>query len=84
MCTAITLEEKSVDVVLDALRALKNEMLDNMNFSDESHNEIEKVESLFIKAKDSFSAAKVMAMEKQVDILVRHYIYYWFLKRGGL
>jgi len=64
MCTTITLEEKSVDIVLDALRALKNEMLDNMNFSDEYHNEIEKVENLFIKAKDSFSAAKVMAMEK--------------------
>ena len=70
MCTAITLEEQTVDVVIEALTAKMEEINicaivlgvrnDKMKYA---YAKYEKTLDLFNKAKDSFSTAKVMAME---------------------
>lgn len=71
MCTTITLEEKTVDLVIDALQKkmgsintaaiLSGVRTDKMA---DDYAQCEKALDLFNKAKDSFSTAKVMAMEK--------------------
>ena len=71
MCTAITLEEKTIDIVIDALAKkmssintaaiLSGVRTDKMA---EDYAQCEKALDLFNKAKDSFSAAKTMAAEK--------------------
>ena len=71
MCTAITLEEKTVDLVIDALQkkmgsinaaAILSGVMTNKMVDD--YAQYEKALYLFNKAKDSFSTAKVMATEK--------------------
>lgn len=64
MCANITLDESSILVVLDAIRAKKNEIYDNMEFSKEK--DVLKVEEIFSKALESIKAQKVMAMEMKV------------------
>ena len=71
MCTAITLEEKTIDIVIDALTkkmgdintkaiisGVKTEKMEN------DYAECSKALSLFNKAKDSLSVAKTMVAEK--------------------
>ena len=67
MCTAITLEENTVDLVIDALTKKMGEINtcaivlgvrnDKMK---EAYAECEKALDLFNKAKDSFKSAKAM------------------------
>lgn len=64
MCANITLDESSILVVLDAIRAKKNEIYDNMEFSKEK--DVLKVEEIFSKALETIKAQKVMAMEMKV------------------
>jgi hypothetical protein len=64
MCANITLDESSILVVLDAIRAKKNEIYDYMEFSKEK--DVLKVEEIFSKALETIKAQKVMAMEMKV------------------
>jgi hypothetical protein len=62
MCANITLDESSIMVVLDALRAKKNEIYDYMEFDKEK--DVLKVEEVFSNALKSIQLQKVMAVEK--------------------
>lgn len=62
MCASITLDESSIMVVLDALRAKKNEIYDYMEFDKEK--DVLKVEEVFSNALKSIQLQKVMAVEK--------------------
>jgi hypothetical protein len=64
MCANIILDESSILVVLDAIRAKKNEIYDYMEFSKEK--DVLKVEEIFSKALETIKAQKVMAMEMKV------------------
>lgn len=67
MCTTITLEEKCVDVVIDALVKKMGNINANILISgattpkmQEDYIACEKALGLFTKAKDSFKSAKAM------------------------
>ena len=62
MCASITLDESSIMVVLDALRAKKNEIYDYMEFDKEK--DVLKVEEVFSNALKSIQLQNVMAVEK--------------------
>lgn len=64
MCASITLDESSIMVVLDALRAKKNEIYDYMEFDKEK--DVLKVEEVFSNALKSIQLQKVMAVEKNI------------------
>jgi uncharacterized GH25 family protein len=64
MCTTITLDESSILVVLDAIRAKKNEIYDSIEVSKDK--DVLKVEEIFSKALETIKAQKVMAMEMKV------------------
>ena len=64
MCANITLDESSIMVVLDALRAKKNEIYDYMEFDKEK--DVLKVEEVFSNALKSIQLQKVMAVEKNI------------------
>lgn len=67
MCTTITLEEKCVDAVIDALVKKMGNINANILISgtttpkmQQDYAECEKALDLFTKAKDSFKSAKAM------------------------
>lgn len=64
MCTSIILEEKDIDIILDSLRAKENELLDDMVFSKEKHDDINRVKDIFSSAKDNLENSKLMAKEE--------------------
>ena len=71
MCTTITLEEKCVDVIIDALVKKMGDINAKILISGvvtpkmkDEYAECERVLGLFTKAKDSFDTAKIMAGEK--------------------
>ena len=73
MCTAITLEEKTVDLVIDVLQKKMGSIntaailshVWTVKMSDD-YAQCEKALDLFNKAKDSFNSAKTMAEEKTI------------------
>lgn len=71
MCTTITLEEKCVDVIIDALVKKMGNINANVLISgtttpkmQDDYIACENALGLFTKAKESIAAAKVMASEK--------------------
>ena len=64
MCVNITLDENSILAVLDAIRAKKNELYDNMEFGKEK--DVLEVEEIFSKALETIKTQKMIAMEKNV------------------
>jgi hypothetical protein len=71
MCTTITLGEKGIDVVIDALVKKMGDINAKILISgtttpkmQQDYAECEKALGLFTKAKESLSSAKVMATEK--------------------
>lgn len=64
LCTAVMLSEQSIDLLLDAIRTKKNEMMDNLVFVGKEHDDINRVESLLIDAKASFHTAKTMIKDR--------------------
>jgi len=58
------LSEQSIDVLLDALRTKKSEMMDNLVFDGKEHDDIDRVESLLVGAKASFHTAKTMIKDR--------------------
>lgn len=64
MCATITLDENSILIVLDAIRAKKNELYDSMVFSEEK--DVLKVEEIFSKALEAIKVQKVMSMEMKI------------------
>ena len=73
MCTAITLEEKTVNLVIDALQTKIGSLnaaailsrVWTVKMADD-YAQCEKALNLFNKAKDSFNSAKTMAEEKTI------------------
>lgn len=71
MCTAITLEEKTIDVVIDALAkkmsGISTFAIVTKNCGGKMQREYEACEKaldLFTKAKESLNTAKTMAIDK--------------------
>ena len=66
MCTTIILEEKDIDIILDALDAKKNALFDSMEFNSDIQNEIDRVRGIFEKASETIKNDFIMAREKTI------------------
>lgn len=66
MCTTITLEEKDIGIILDALDAKKNALLDSMEFDSDKQNELDRIHGIFEKANETIKNNFIMACEKKI------------------